>query len=155
MIVEQATVVEVDQETLLVETIQQSSCGSCTAQKGCGQGVLAKYLSSSSYFRIQRDSEDRRSFNPGDIVELGIDELAIVRGAMWLYLVPIGTMLVGAYMGHMESEFWSIVFAIAGLIVGGYLSSRHAKKVRNHPEYAPILVPDRQDVRIVQPGHPS
>ena len=154
MIVEQATVVEVDQETLLVETIQQSSCGSCAAQKGCGQGVLAKYLSSSSYFRIRRDSEDRRSFNPGDVVELGIDELALVRASIWLYLVPLGAMLIGAYLGNLLSELASVFCAFAGLMIGGYLSSGYAKRVRHQPEYAPVLVPDMQDIRIIQPENP-
>lgn len=151
MIVEQATVIEIERDTLLVETVQQSTCGSCAAQKGCGQGVLAKYLSTSSYFRIRRDNSDQRVFAVGDLVELGIDELALVRASIWLYLVPLGTMLVGAYIGSLISELASVMLAFVGLLFGGYLSSRHAKRVHDQPEYAPVLVSDIQDIRIIQP----
>jgi len=152
VIIEQATVVESDDKSLLVETIQQSSCGSCVAQKGCGQGVLAKYLTTSSYFRVCRDLEDERVFKPGDVVELGIDELALVRASLWLYLVPLASMLVGAYIGNLVSEGASIFLAAAGLVFGGYLCSRHAKRVRNQPEYAPRLVSEVSSVRFVESG---
>ena len=151
MIIEQATVVEVDSDALLVETIQQSSCGSCVAQKGCGQGVLAKYLTSSSYFRVLRDQNHHKIYRVGDVVELGIDEFALVRASLWLYLVPLVCMFVGAYIGNSVSEGISIALAAGGLIFGGYLCSQHAKNVRNRPEYAPTLVSEISTVRVVEP----
>jgi sigma-E factor negative regulatory protein RseC len=40
MLTEQARVVALDAETVWVETIRQSSCGSCSARAGCGHGML-------------------------------------------------------------------------------------------------------------------
>lgn len=149
MIVERATVIEVETDSILVETVQQSTCGSCVAQKGCGQGVLAKYLSSSSFFRIDTSEFKADIYQPGDIVELGIDEFAIVRASLWLYLLPLAGLVAGAYLGSLNSEAGSILTAIAGLVVGGYLTSKHARRVKDRPEYAPTLVADTRGVRII------
>jgi len=149
MIVEQATVVAVDEKHLLVETIQQSTCGSCAAQKGCGQGVLAKYLSSSSFFRLSLKGFSGESFQPGDTVEIGIDEFALVRASVWLYLVPLAGLLVGAFLGNTHSQWASILFAMLGMAAGCYLSWRHSKNTEDHSDYVPTLVMDAQAIRIV------
>ena len=43
MLVETGRVVAVEEDSLWVETIRQSTCGSCAAQKGCGHGLLNRY----------------------------------------------------------------------------------------------------------------
>lgn len=154
MITEQATVIAVDADSILVETVQQSTCGTCVAQKGCGQGVLAKYLSTSSFFRIDLGLNENRQFSLGDVVELAIDEFAIVRASLWLYFVPLAGLLAGALFGSFYSEFSSIMFALVGLCVGGYLSSIHAKKVKDRPEYAPVLKSDTQNIKVITTVNP-
>lgn len=149
MIQEHATVVEVDEHSLLVETIQRSTCGSCVAQKGCGQGVLAKYLSSSTFFRVNIDDQTVTNFRPGDTVELGIDEMALVRVSLWLYAIPLAGLMVGAYVGSLHSEMLSVLSAFGGLLLGGYFSARQAKKVKNDPQYAPVLVVDQSKIQLV------
>jgi sigma-E factor negative regulatory protein RseC len=152
MITETATVISVEDTYLLVETIQQSTCGNCSAQKGCGQGVLAKYLSSASLFRIALHGEDGAQFKAGDTVELGIDELALVRASLWLYLVPLAGLIVGAYLGSLYSQLTSILFAALGMAAGGYLSWMHSIKTQNDPDYAPMLVTDQQAIKLVEPS---
>lgn len=156
MITETATVIEVGEDTILVETVQQSTCGACAAQKGCGQGVLAKYLSSSSFFRVQLpEPTQTSSYRVGDTVELGIDELAMVRASLWLYIVPLAGLLMGAYLGNLQSEVMSVFLAIVGLMAGGYLSSRHARRTKNSPEYAPVLLADTSRIRILDLADPA
>ena len=40
MLTETGRVVAVDADGVWVETIRQSTCGSCAAQKGCGHGLM-------------------------------------------------------------------------------------------------------------------
>lgn len=140
MIVEKATVIGVEEGWLTVETIQQSTCGSCSAQKGCGQGVLAKYLSHRSFFKLNLEEFQRKEFKVGDVVELGIDELALVRASVWLYILPLVGLLLGVYLGALVSEGMSILGALLGLLFAAYLSSYHARQVKYSPEYAPVLI---------------
>ena len=42
MLTESGRVVAVNDSTVWVETIQQSTCGQCAARKGCGQSMLSK-----------------------------------------------------------------------------------------------------------------
>ena len=154
MIHENATVVDVRPDALVVETIQQSTCGSCAARKGCGQGVLAKYLSSSSYFHIALDGESPVSstYRVGDSVTIAMDELALVRASMWLYLMPIMGFLLGAVLGNTLSELASIIGALAGLVIAAGLSKYRANRVADDPRYSPVLVTDDQVVRFVTPS---
>lgn len=149
MIVENAKIVEIAESHVVVETIQQSTCGGCSARKGCGNGVLADYLSSSSYFKISTEKFDSGAYQLGDELEIGIDELALVRASLWLYLVPLIGLMTGAYVGHLSSQLASIVMAVIGLLVGGYLSSLHAKRVRHDPKYVPSIVVNEDVVRLI------
>jgi len=149
MITEKATVKKVEKDLLVVETIQQSTCGSCSARKGCGQGVLAKYMSSSSFFKVALQEGQLNDYKAGDLVELGIDELALVRASMWLYLVPLAGLLVGVYTGSLISESMSIFGALMGLFSGLFLSFLQAQKVKSSPDYSPVLLADTTTIRMV------
>jgi len=93
MLTETGQVFSIEPDSLVVQVIQQSTCGSCSAQKGCGQGVLTKYLSSSHFVRIRLTDRPSEDFSVGDQVELGIDELAIIRAASLVYLLPLVSMI--------------------------------------------------------------
>ena len=43
MRVETGRVVAIERDGRWVETIRQSTCGSCAARKGCGHGLLNRY----------------------------------------------------------------------------------------------------------------
>ena len=138
MIVEKATVIGVEEGWLTVETIQQSTCGSCSAQKGCGQGVLAKYLSHRSFFKLNLEEFQRKEFKVGDVVELGIDELALVRASVWLYILPLVGLLLGVYLGALVSEGMSILGALLGLLFLWAYPYAYANYLKNVKIYDPI-----------------
>ena len=52
MIFETGTVVSKNQDSLMVETIQQTTCDSCSAQKGCGHTALAKLTGTKNEIRV-------------------------------------------------------------------------------------------------------
>ncbi len=154
MLTEQGTIVEVRDSELLVQVIQQSTCGSCAAQKGCGQGVLAKYLAGSQFLRVSLKHRPASDFRVGEQIELGIEESAMLRAAFLVYLVPLLLLVVGASLGNQVSEPVAILLGITGFILGGiYVRKQSLKKV-DDPRYAPVVVDDRAIVKIMS-GEPA
>ena len=53
MLTETGRVVALEQDSLWVETIRQSTCGSCAVQKGCGHGLINQISDGSrSFIRV-------------------------------------------------------------------------------------------------------
>lgn len=148
MLIEKGSVIAVENDHLNVQVIQQTTCGGCAAQKGCGQGVLSKYLSGSQFIRINLKHRSGSDFRVGDEVALGIDEFAMLRAAFLVYLTPLLFMLLAAYAGSLISEASSVIFAIAGLIAGGFHVRRESLKKADDPGYSPIVMDDRAVVKI-------
>lgn len=154
MLIEQGTIVEIADSELVVQVIQQSTCGSCAAQKGCGQGVLAKYLSGSQFVRVTLKQRPATDFYVGEQVELGVEESAMLRAAFLVYLVPLLLLIAGATLGNLISEPFAIFMGLSGLVVGGiYVRKQSLRKV-DDPRYSPVVVDDRAIVKIM-PGEPA
>ncbi|GAB1265070.1 SoxR reducing system RseC family protein [Aurantivibrio infirmus] len=121
MLKETGRIVAIDTDWVWVETISQSSCGSCSAQKGCGQSLLAKWASKNSYIKVLLNGRDSSSFKVNDSVSIAIPENVVVFASLLLYLLPIVLMLVGGVLGQylFNSEVISILGAIVGLLCGG------------------------------------
>lgn len=148
MLIEKGNIVAIDDHHVNVQVIQQTTCGGCAAQKGCGQGVLSKYLSGSQFVRVNLKHRPGSDFRVGDEVELGIDEFAMLRAAFLVYLSPLLFMVLASYMGSLISEIMSILFALLGLIAGGFYVRKESLKKQDDPGYSPIVVDDRALVKI-------
>ena len=149
MLTETGTIIAVGRNFLWIEVIQQSTCGSCSAQKGCGQGVLSKYLSGAQRIKVQIDAASADSYSEGSSIELSIDEDAVVRGAALVYLLPLACLILGAVVGGLISEPVSILLAIAGLIAGARLTNRIATERLDDPMFSPVIVDQKITLRIL------
>lgn len=154
MLIEQGTIVEIIDSELVVQVIQQSTCGSCAAQKGCGQGVLAKYLSGSQFIRVALKHRPATDFQIGEQVELGVEESAMLRAAFLVYLVPLLLLIAGATLGNLVSEPYAIIMGVAGLVIGGIYVRKQSLKKADDPRYSPVVVDDRAIVKIM-PAEPA
>ena len=154
MLIEQGTIVEIIDSELVVQVIQQSTCGSCAAQKGCGQGVLAKYLSGSQFIRVALKHRPATDFQIGEQVELGVEESAMLRAAFLVYLVPLLLLIAGATLGNLVSEPSAIIMGVAGLVIGGIYVRKQSLKKADDPRYSPVVVDDRAIVKIM-PAEPA
>lgn len=121
MIEAEGVVVARDGEYVLVETERRSSCGDCSA-KGCGTGALHKVLGAR---RQQVRVRNRFDARVGDTLLLGLQEDALVRGSLAVYMVPLLAMLAGALVGegiapqwYAEAELLAIVGGGLGLLAG-------------------------------------
>lgn len=151
MIAETGRIVAIEPEGLWVETIQRSTCGSCAAQKGCGQSLLAKLSGHTSYLWVLLEGRDPGAYRLGDEVQLGIPEDVVVKGSLFVYLLPLLAMILGSGLAHSASgsEGLSVLGGLAGLLLGGLLVRWRAHKTRFDPRLQPVLLDQRAPVTFV------
>ncbi len=121
MIKETTTIVDIERRYLWVEGVQRSTCGSCSARAGCGQRLLAGIQARTSRIRVLLSAADKRHYRVGEDVEIGIPDDVVVKGSLFIYLVPLLGLIVSAglvdYWFHRE--ILTIGAAVAGLLGGG------------------------------------
>lgn len=96
MLEEEALVVAVERDDALLEIVRRAPCGLCGRTRGCGVSVWSRLLGQrNSAFR----AANRIQAQPGDSVVVGVDERALLDGALAAYGVPLLLLLAGAALG--------------------------------------------------------
>lgn len=145
MIEQTAVVVQIDGQFALVEAQRESSCGQCSAQKGCGTGVLAKSIGQ----RVMRVKVlNQCNAQPGDEVIVGMPEKGFIKSALITYLLPLLLMLFGAIIAQQIALFnaWvahdgvTLMGAFAGFALALLLLRRFSKKLARDPSAQPVVL---------------
>lgn len=117
MIKQQATVVAMDDDTILLQAQRQTSCQKCQLKKGCGTGLLAQHVGQ-RFSEISVDNTTEVSI--GQEVTLGIPEQALLQGTALMYLLPLlslfGFSIAADLMGL--GELVEITAGLLGLGIG-------------------------------------
>lgn len=144
MILETGRIAAIEQQGLWVETIQRSACGSCQAQKGCGQSLLAKFGASASYLWVLLDGRDSTSYQIGNEVRIGVPEDVIAKGSLFVYMVPLLTMIAATVIAHQQlaSDAVSVLCALGGLLLGAAIVRWYSYRNRFDSRVQPVLVDD-------------
>jgi sigma-E factor negative regulatory protein RseC len=157
MLVETGRVVAVETDSLWVETIRQSTCGSCAVKQGCGHGLLNRIADGrSGYVRVLRGAR-REPCAVDDQVQIGIPEQLFLRGSMVVYMLPLLCMLLGA-AGAVQllpgaTELASITGAALGLLGGFGLVRWHAWRHRHNRDMQPTVVAVLpRAIKLADPG---
>lgn len=144
---ERGVVVTADESWATVRVQRQSTCGSCSARSGCGNGVLSEVLGRRV---LELRLANVHGLRRGDRVTLGIRDRALVSGAMVMYLLPLfGLIAAPTLLGTLLSglsEGWLIV-AGAGGFLSGLLAVRRWLRVQGQ-RFDPVLLG-------CEPAHPS
>lgn len=150
MLTETGRIVACDAQGLWVETIRQSTCGSCSANKACGHSLINSISDGTrSLIRVLPGTHSIEQCNINDDVRISIPEEAILRGSFVAYMVPLIGMLVGALLGAellqlsplmLGSDAAAAVGAVAGLAAGFVLVRRHAHRHRDDASFQPVLL---------------
>ncbi len=90
MVEESASVLSVENDIVWVQAIQQSACGSCQAQKGCGHSLLAKVGQKEIKIPVARNGLDIKA---NDHVIIGVPEQAILKSSLIMYGIPLMLMI--------------------------------------------------------------
>ena len=144
MIFETGIVVGKANSSVMVETIQKTACDICAAQPGCGHSVLSKLTGNSVRIRALMGEFNTNEVALGQSVTIGIPDHVVVKGSLFVYLVPLLGSLIGAWtMGSFDKsvalDLMSIMGAAFGLISGGIFVRVRSQKSQDESESNPIL----------------
>mgnify|MGYP001816387320 CR=1 FL=1 len=145
MLTETGRVVAVENDGLWVETIRQSTCGSCAAQQGCGHGLLNRIADGRrNYVRVLGAAPAIAACAVDDQVRISIPDQVILRGSLVVYMLPLLCMLslaAGAVLlWPMSQDLAAAGGAGAGLLLGFGLVRWHAWRHRNDDALQPTLL---------------
>ena len=115
-----AVVTAVDGKVAEVE-VESAGCGRCREPGGCGGQNLSRAFCGTRRFRTENTLE----LTVGDRLRLGIDDVHVRSAANRAYLLPLGLMATGAFLGTGLSSMASAVGAFVGLGVGWALLVRN------------------------------
>jgi sigma-E factor negative regulatory protein RseC len=116
MIEESGRVIRTSGDSAWVQTERRSSCGSCSARKGCGTGALAGLFGARLH---EVEVHNPIGARPGDEVIVGISESLLVRGSLALYLLPLLSLVAGALLGEGLAPQLGLRGGEAPAILGG------------------------------------
>lgn len=151
MILETGRIVAIEPQGLWVETIQRSACGSCQAQKGCGHSALAKFGASASRLWVLLEGRDAKYFSLGDEVQIGVPEEVIAGGSLFVYMLPLLTMIaamLAAHNSHLSDGFTAIC-ALLGLLLGAAIVRWCSHLIRFDSRLQPVLVDAQTSVQVI------
>ena len=145
MLTETGRVVAVESGSIWVQTVRQSTCGSCAARKGCGHGLMNRYTDGrQAYVRVLAGEGGLRGCQVDDEVRFAIPEEVVLRGSFIAYLLPMLTMLGGAigadWLFPGSADAAAAMGAVLGLGAGFALVRWHARRHIDDPGFQPVLV---------------
>lgn len=133
---QRATVVEIDpQHGVWVAVARLSACGACQQKTACSSSSM---LNSASTLTIQVDA-NQHLLQIGDSVDLYIAENTLWKGLIYLYLVPLLALVLGALLGqYMAGELGAVTASIVMSIVALVLVKRLTQTQKHN--YLPIVI---------------
>lgn len=137
---ESGRVVAVEDNAVWVETIRQSTCNACSAEKVCGQGIMNKMgAGKRHHLRVPLDGRSPQEFQPNDEVTIRVPDGALVGAALFVYLVPLLGLIGG--MLFFDSRFSEpAIGALLGFASGLGLVWLHGRLQFVGKRYQPVLV---------------
>lgn len=141
---EMGRIVAVETDSVWVETIRTSTCGACSAQKGCGHGLLNRIRDGQrGLVRVLPGPFSLADCQINDEVSISLPDEVILRGSLIVYMLPLLTMLVGAVAGSRllpwAPDPSAVLGAVVGFAAGVALVRWHAWQHRHDTRLQPIL----------------
>lgn len=145
MIEENAVVVAIDGDWVLLETQRKSVCGQCSANKGCGTATLQKVMGKR---RNQIQVLKPFPVRVGDDVVIGIDENALLKGSFMVYVIPLVLLILFGALGEIvgrqvllsNPDILTILFAGLGLFFGLIWLKTLTSRLHYKEQYQPKLL---------------
>lgn len=148
MTTESGRVIGIGDDVLWLETVQRSTCGACSANKVCGQGIANRLTGGRrNQLKVAMGRFSARDFSLNDEVVVSIPDRVLLAAAFVVYLVPLLAMVLGmVLLGQwLPGDLGSLIGAALGFVLGLAMVKVHAVLVAANPQYLPVVV------RIVGP----
>lgn len=142
MIKETGRVVAIDPNYLWLETINKGTCGSCVAEKGCGQSLLARWMSHNNYLKVDLDGRDAANYQINDEVSIGVPENLVVMSSLLIYCLPLTLLIIGAAFGQsvFGSDLAAVVGSITGVSLGAVIVRLISWNQRHNRRLRPVII---------------
>lgn len=159
MIKENGRVVAIEENCLWVETIRKTTCNSCSAQKGCGHGILNKMdAGRQHHVRVLLRDLPSSDFSINDEVEISIPEQVLVRGAFIVYLFPLISLFAVAGLANnlWPGDIPAFIGSVLGFGLGVAGVKIHSVVSRDNVDMQPSVraLPQSQQHSAVQAIQP-
>jgi sigma-E factor negative regulatory protein RseC len=145
VIQERGRVIAVESGAVQVETLRRSTCSGCSANAGCGQGLLERLGVARGRGQVRALSPQDSTapgLAPGDAVVLGVDEALLLKSALLIYLFPLlglfALALLAARLGLGEPII--IVAGLAGFLLAWLLVRRVSRRHADDPAMQPVVL---------------
>ena len=157
MIEEYAQVVGFEGGDIWVETQRKSACGQCSANKGCGTAVLSKVLGNKRS-RVRVLNPNATEVSIGDEIIVGIEEQALVRGSLAIYMAPLLALFLFGLLGGVLADQFNmvkpdtlvIIFSLFGLGLGFMWVKRFSGVISSDPRYQPVLLHHASQANVLK-----
>ncbi len=135
-----------------LEIERKTACGLCGQTRGCGNSLWGKlFAHQSTAFKAQ----NRINAKVGDSVIVGINEKALVKSALLLYILPLATLLIGAILATQlfaDTNGNAMLGALLGLVLGlvwvkGHTMSNGYFKL-NQPEILRLATSNENEIKF-------
>jgi sigma-E factor negative regulatory protein RseC len=144
MIEETARVIAIENNQLLLEAETRAACNACAAKQGCGTSVLSKWIGRKfTRFQVPNTVNAR----VGDQVVVGLAEEAMLKGSVFVYLLPLLAMIGSALLadGLISTDAASrdllvVVSAVAGFVVMLFISRWFLSTSTNRSRLTPVVL---------------
>ena len=145
MILETGTVVAIKSDSLLVDTVQTSTCETCVAQKGCGTRTLSKLMGNTMQIRVVAEPHQLQKLTVGQRITIAIPEDVVVGASLLVYLMPLLCSLLGLWILGSGSDTLALLGAALGLLLGAVTVNRYSHTLRDNSRLNPVLYEDTGD----------
>ena len=127
------------QTTATLEIERKTACGLCGQTRGCGNSIWGKLFGhQTSAFKAQ----NRINAKVGDSVIVGINEKALLKSALLLYILPLVTLFVGAILASQlwQTDASTMLGAVVGLVLGLLWVKGHTMSNRYFSLQQPVIL---------------
>lgn len=140
MIEEPGRVVAVEEGAVWVETLRRSTCSACSANAGCGQGLMEKLGVGQRRGYVRALTDLRLAV--GDGVVIGIREDLLVQSSLRVYLLPLLGLFAGAMLAQWLAlaESFVILGALGGFLAVWWLVRWRSRQDADDPVRQPVVL---------------
>jgi len=122
-----------------LEIERKTACGLCGQTRGCGNSIWGKLFGhQTTAFRAQ----NRINAKVGQSVIVGINEKALLKSALLLYILPLATLFFGAILASYlwQSDGKTMLGAAVGLLLGLLWVKGHTISSRYYNLQQPVIL---------------
>jgi sigma-E factor negative regulatory protein RseC len=135
-----STEIQPDHQSIAtIEVVRKTACGLCGQTRGCGNAVWGKlFAHKTTSFKAQNTIDAKT----GQSVIVGIDEKALMKSALILYILPLVTMFIGAILALQvsNSDLAAMFGAVVGVLLGYFWVKAHTEARAYYQSHQPKIL---------------